>query len=293
MRLRTGLVSLSLLSAPFLPLAAQTSVLTSRNDLARTGLNSSETALTLTNVKSDTFGKLFQATLDGVVDAQPLYVPGIPIVNQGTHNLLIVATENDSLYALDADTGAQLWQVSLLGKNETPSDDRDCSQIVPEIGITSTPVIAIKPGSTEGGVLAVAMTKDASRNYHHRLHKVNLTAGLSLGVVEIAAQYPSNGPNSSGGYVTFDPKRYKERTALLVLNGIVYLGWASHCDNRPFNGWIMGYNVNTLAQTSVLNITPNGQDGALWGSGAGFAADLNQELVDLAIQQFGQGQIKA
>jgi hypothetical protein len=275
MRLRTGLVSLSLLSAPFLPLAAQTSVLTSRNDLARTGLNSSETALTLTNVKSDTFGKLFQATLDGVVDAQPLYVPGIPIVNQGTHNLLIVATENDSLYALDADTGAQLWQVSLLGKNETPSDDRDCSQIVPEIGITSTPVIAIKPGSTEGGVLAVAMTKDASRNYHHRLHKVNLTAGLSLGVVEIAAQYPSNGPNSSGGYVTFDPKRYKERTALLVLNGIVYLGWASHCDNRPFNGWIMGYNVNTLAQTSVLNITPNGQDGALWGSGAGFAADLS------------------
>ncbi len=114
MRLRSRLVLLSLLGAPLLPMAAQPTVQMSHNDLARTGQNLAETTLTTSNVSSATFGKLFQATLDGLVDAQPLYIPGIPVLNQGTHNLLIVATENDSLYALDADTGAQLWKVALL-----------------------------------------------------------------------------------------------------------------------------------------------------------------------------------
>ena len=129
------------LAAPFLPLAAQTNVLTYHNNVARTGSNLAETTLTPSNVNSATFGKLFQATLDGVVDAQPLYVAGVAIPSQGTHNVLIVATENDSLYALDADSGAQLWKVSLLACGETASDDRGCSQVTPQIGITSTPVI--------------------------------------------------------------------------------------------------------------------------------------------------------
>jgi len=258
--------------APLLLLAAQTDVLTAHNDVARTGQYLAETTLTTSNVNSAKFGKLFQATLDGLVDAQPLYVAGIPVLNKGTHNLLIVATENDSLYALDADSGAELWKTSLLASGETASDDLSCSLVSPQIGITSTPVIAFKPGSSEGAVFAVAMSKDASGNYHQRLHKVNLTAGHASSV-EITAQYPGIGSESSGGTNVFLPRQHLERSALLLLNGVVYLAWASHCDHRPFTGWVMGYDANTLAQTSVINITPNGEDGGIWMAVGGLAAD--------------------
>jgi hypothetical protein len=262
-----------------LPLAAQTNVLTVHNDVARTGQNLAETILTTTNVNSATFGKLFEITLDGAVDAQALYVSAIPVSGQ-THNLLIVATENDSLYALDADTGAQLWKTVLLPEGETPSDDRKCpSQVYPQIGVSSTPAIAKSPGSTEGAVFAVAMSKDAAGNYHHRLYKVNLTAGLTLAKVEVAAQYPGTGSETNGsGVDVFNPKQYKERAALLLLNSVVYVSWASHCDGRPYTGWIMGYNANTMQQSTVLNITPNGEDGGMWSSGAGMAADTSGNI---------------
>jgi outer membrane protein assembly factor BamB len=274
MRLRLGLLWLSLLAATLPPLAAQHNVLTYHNDVARTGQNLAETILTTSNVNSATFGKLFQAALDGRVDAQPLYVAGVAIPNQGTHNVLIVATENDSLYALDADTGAQLWKVALLASGETPSDNRGCSQVTPQIGITSTPVIELKAGRTKGAIFAVAMSKDASGKYHQRLHKVSLTTGKPLAAgVEITGKYPGTGEDSSGGYAYFDPKQYKERSGLLLLGGVVYLGWASHCDHPPYTGWIMGYNGTTLAQTSVIDVTPNGAEGAIWGAGAGLAAD--------------------
>src|ERR1039457_5694641 len=126
MRLRSGSLWLSLLAAPLLPLAAQHNVLTYHNDVARTGQSLAETTLSTSNVNSATFGKLFQATLDGLVDAQPLYVAGVSIPSHGTYNVLIAATENDSLYALDADTGAQLWKVALLAPGETASDNRGC-----------------------------------------------------------------------------------------------------------------------------------------------------------------------
>ncbi len=198
----------------------------------------------------------------------------VPIANQGTHNVLIAATENDSLYALDADTGAQLWKTSLLPSGETPSDDRDCSQVEPQIGITSTPVVSLENGGSAGSIFAVAMSKDASGNYRQRLHKVSLTTGKALhSAVEIIAKYPGSGEDSKDGYAFFDPKQYKERSGLLLLHGTVYLGWASHCDHPPYTGWIMAYSAATLAQTGVLDITPNGDEGAIWGSGAGFAAD--------------------
>jgi hypothetical protein len=262
------------IAAALTPLQAQTNVLTFHNNAARTGQNLGETTLTLGNVNSTMFGKLFQVTLDGVVDAQPLYVAGVAIANQGTHNVLIVATENDSIYALDADTGAQLWKISLLGSGETPSDDRGCGQVVPQIGITSTPVIGLVTGTSKGAIFAVAMSKDSSGNYHQRLQKVNLGTGTLLAAgVEITAVYPGTGDNSSGGYVSFDPKQYKERSGLLLLDGVVYLAWASHCDDPPYTGWIMGYNATTLASTYVLDVTPNGAEGAIWGSGGGLAAD--------------------
>jgi hypothetical protein len=266
-------LSLSLAS-PFLPLMAQTNVLTYHNNVARTGSNLAETTLTPSNVNAANFGKLFEATLDGVVDAQPLYVAGVAIPNQGTHNVLIVATENDSLYALDADTGAQLWKLSLLDTGETASDDRGCGQVTPTIGITSTPVIYLKPGTTEGAIFAVAMSKDSSGNYHQRLQEVHLGAGKRVAAgVEITATYPGTGEDSQNGFAYFDPKQYKERSGLLLLNGVVYLAWASHCDDAPYTGWIMGYDATTLAKTMVIDVTPNGGEGAIWGAGAGLAAD--------------------
>jgi hypothetical protein len=260
--------------SPFLPLVAQTNVLTYHNNIERTGSNLAETTLTPSNVNAATFGKLFQATLDGVVDAQPLYVAGVAIPNQGTHNVLIVATENDSLYALDADTGAELWKLSLLDAGETASDDRGCSQVTPTIGITSTPVIYLTPGTTQGAIFAVAMSKDTSGNYHQRLQEVHLGSGKRVAAgVEITATYPGTGEDSQDGFAYFDPKQYKERSGLLLLNGVVYLAWASHCDDAPYTGWIMGYDATTLAKTMVIDVTPNGGEGAIWGAGAGLAAD--------------------
>lgn len=265
---------LLLLAAPHMPLAAQPNVLTYHNDVARTGQNLTETMLTPTNINSATFGKLFQVTLDGVVDAQPLYVFGVAIPNQGTHNVLVVATENDTIYALDADTGAQLWKLPLLRTGETASDDRGCSQVTPEIGITSTPVIVPPSGTTQGAIYAVTMTKDSSGNYHQRLHEVNLATGAQpLTGVDIFARLPGTGEDSYEGWSYFDPKQYKERSGLLLLNGVVYLSWASHCDDPPYTGWIMGYNASTLAIANGIDVTPNGSEGAIWGAGAGLAAD--------------------
>ncbi len=273
---------MTLFAAELAPIAAQTNVLTYHNNPARNGLNLTETILTISNVNATNFGKLFLVTLDGVVDAQPLYVSSIAVPNQGTHNLLVVATENDSLYALDADTGAQIWKTRLIPTGETPSDDRGCSQVTPQIGITSTPVIYLEPGKSAGAIYAVAMSKDSSGNYHQRLHKVSLTTGNQIAAaVEIVAQYPGTGANSSGGYVVFDPKQYKERSGLLLLGGVVYLAWASHCDFNPYTGWIMGYNATTLAQTTVLNVTPNGSEGAIWGAGGGLAVDASGAIYFL------------
>jgi hypothetical protein len=249
-------------------------VLTYHNDNMRTGRNSSETSLTLKNVNSATFGKLFVIPTDGLVDAQPLYVPNVSIAGNGTHNLLVVATENDTVYGLDADNGAILWQVTALESGETPSDNRGCGQVSPVIGITSTPAIDLAAGP-HGTIYLVAMSKDSSSNYHHRLHALDITTGAEEfgGPSEITAKFPGSGDNSQGGYVIFDPKQYKERSGLLILNHIVYTSWASHCDARPYTGWIMSYNETTLAQKSVLNVTPNGNEGAIWAAGTGLAAD--------------------
>jgi outer membrane protein assembly factor BamB len=253
---------------------SQVDVLTYRNNNARTGLNSYETTLKLGNVNSTTFGMLFTLSVDGAVDAEPLYVSAVSIPGSGTHNLLIVATENDSVYAFDADTGSQIWQITTLKSGETPSDDRGCHQVYPQIGITSTPVIARTRGSN-GIIYTVAMSRDSSGNYHQRLHALAAATGDELyrGPVDISAKFPGSGDNSSGGYVIFNPADYKERSGLLLLNGEVYLSWASHCDIRPYTGWIMGYNRTTLAQETVLNLTPNGNEGAIWGAGAGLTAD--------------------
>jgi outer membrane protein assembly factor BamB len=257
-------------------------VLTYHNDNMRTGRNLSETLLTLKNVKSTTFGKLFVIPTDGLVDAQPLYAPDVSIPGNGTHNVLFVATEHGTVYGFDADSGSTLWHVTTLAAGETSSDNRGCGQVMPEIGVTSTPVIDLTAG-THGTIYVAAMSKDSSSNYHQRLHALDITSGAEEfgGPVEIAAQYPGTGDNSQGGYVIFDPKQYKERAGLLLLNHILYTSWASHCDFRPYTGWIISYNAKTLAQQSVLNVTPNGSEGAIWAAGAGPAADANGNIYFL------------
>ena len=252
-------------------------VLTWHNDAARTGQNLEETLLSPANVNSTHFGLLFKLTLDGQVDAQPLYVPSVSI-SGATHNVLYVATEHDTLYAFDADVGGSpLWSKSLLATGETPSDsDSGCGQVGSEVGITSTPAI------DNGTIYVVAMSKDGSGNYHHRLHALDITTGVeeSGWPITVQATYPSHGPNSSGGLVTLDPKQYKERAGLLISNGVIYTTWASNCDESPYNGWLIGYNQSTQAQ-SVLNLTPNGNEGAIWQAGAGPAADAGGNLYFL------------
>ncbi len=261
--------------------AVGTDVVTYHDDNARDGLNASETILTPANVNAAGFGLLRTLPVDGVVDAEPLYLSSLSI-GGAAHNVLYVATEHDSVYAFDADTGAQLWKVSALGTGETTSDNHGCNQITPEIGITSTPVIDRKQG-TNGTIFVVAMSKDSGGAYHQRLHALDLTTGAeeSGSPSEIAASYPGTGDNSSNGSVVFDPGQYAERAGLLLVNGTVYLAWTSHCDIRPYTGWVMAYSESTLKQTAVIDLTPNGNDGSIWMSGAGMAADSSGNIFFL------------
>jgi hypothetical protein len=255
-------------------------VITYHNDVARTGENTVETVLTQANVNSTKFGLLRNLSVDGKVDAEPLYLSQLTI-GGAAHNVVFIMTEHASAYAFDADTSAQLWKVSLLGSSETTSDERSCSQISPEIGVTSTPVIDRSAGA-HGILYTVAMSKNGS-SYFQRLHALDVTTGVEAlgGPITVQASYPGTGANSSGGQVVFDPKQYAERAGLLLLNGVVYTSWTSHCDIGPYTGWIIGYNQSTLAQASVLNLTPNGSEGSIWQSGGGLAADAQGNIYAL------------
>jgi hypothetical protein len=258
-------------------------VLTYHYDNQRTGQNLNETALTPANVNSTKFGKLGEFPVDGRVDAQPLYLSQVSIGGQ-KRNVLYVATEHDSVYAFDADsvsgtTSTLLWKTTTLGGGESTSDDRGCTQVSPEIGITATPVI----DRTRNAIYVVAMSKDTAGTYFQRLHALDLTTGKELfgGPKDITANYPGTGDNSSGGNVVFDPKQYKERPGLLKINGTIYTTWSSHCDIRPYTSWVMAFSADTLAQSSVLNLVPNGSEGGIWMSGSAPAADSAGNILFL------------
>jgi len=253
------------------PAQAGTDVVTYKYDVMRTGQNLTETTLTPANVSSTTFGLLRNLGVDGLVDAQPLYLSGLTVFG-ASHNVVFVATENDSIYAFDSDTGTTLWQLSLLGAGETASDDRGCNQVTPQIGITSTPVIDRNAGA-HGTMFVVAMSKDSSSNYHQRLHALDVTTGAELlgGPTEIVA---------TDGATAFDPAQYKERAALLLVNGTIYTTFASHCDDGAYGGWVIAYDESTIAFTSSLNLALDAsgsgyasQGPSIWMSGGGPAAD--------------------
>jgi hypothetical protein len=255
-------------------------VVTYHYDNLRTGQNTSETTLTPANVTQTKFGKRGSFTVDGHVDAQPLYLSNVAIPNKGTKNVLYVVTEHDTVYAFDADsangtTSTILWSASMLAAGESPSDDRNCGQVTPEIGITSTPEI----DRSRNAIYVVAVSKTSGGSYIHRIHALNLTTGADLvSPTTISASYPGTGANSSNGMVVFDPKQYNERPGLLQIGGTIYTTWGSHCDAGPYTSWVMSYNADTLQQVSVLDLVPNGNEGGIWMAGTAPAADASGNI---------------
>ncbi len=266
--------------APPVPLTPL-NVLTFHNNNQRTGLNAQETTLTPANVNSATFGKVNFLATDGQVYAEPLFVSSLP-VNGTVHNVLYVVTENDSVYAFDADTGAQLWRTSALAANEVPSMDPNCGLVSPIIGITGTPVIDRNTGQ-HGLIYVVTSSQDHNNGSHQRLHALDLTTGAEWlgGPVEITGKYPGTGEGSQGGNVIFDPAQYLQRAALLELNHKIYIAFSSHCDEEPYTGWLMQYDAWSLQQLSVIDVTPNGGQGAIWQSAGGPAADSDGNVYML------------
>jgi hypothetical protein len=259
-------------------------IVTQHNDNGRTGQNLEETVLSPANVNKNQFGKLGSFPVDGFVYAQPLYVEGLNTPSQGIHNTVYVATENDSVYAIDADTEALLWQTSFLNPPNVmpiPSTDLKAGltgSLIPQIGITGTPVI----DSSLSAMFLVAATKEyqsGSGTYQwvQRLHALDIATGaeLSNSPVVIQSSVPGSGSGASGGNISFNALLELQRPALLLLDGVVYIGWASQNDESPFHGWVMGYNETTLQQVAVFNTTPNSHDGGVWQSGMGLSADTN------------------
>jgi hypothetical protein len=251
------------------PLEAQISVTTERYDSSRTGANLGETSLNTSNVNINQFGKLYSYTVDGSIQAQPLYVPSVAVAGQGTHNVLYVVTMNDVLYAMDADSnfvnGGVLWSVdfrnSSAGVTAIPITDivgRNDGNIVGNVGIESTPVIDLSTST----IYLVARTKEGSgtnTNYVARLHALDITNGAEKfgGPVVIKASAP----------VIFDPLHQNQRSSLALVNGIVLFSWASHEDLNGWYGWIMAYSADTLQQVSAFCTTPGDSQGGVWMAG--------------------------
>ena len=257
---------------------AQVSVTTYHNDNARKGQNLNETILTPANVNPNGFGRVFVQPVDGYIYAQPLYVPNVSIGGQA-HNVVFVATENDSVYAFDADSAAAanaspLWHVSFINPPSVTTVDSvgdiACTDLVPQIGITGTPVI----DNGTGTLYVVASTKE-SGVFFQRLHALDIATGNEKfgGPVAILATVPGTGDGSSGGQISFDALHQNQRPGLLLWNGVVYITSAAHCDHSPYHAWVFGYNASDLQQVVVWNSTPNGSDGGVWQSGGGPAAD--------------------
>jgi hypothetical protein len=274
---KTSTAAVLTVTAATTPPAASADVVTYHNDNQRTGQNLAETLLTASNVKQSGFGLQHLLPVDGKVDAQPLVLSAYSI-GGAAHNVVYVATEHDSVYAFDADSAAVLWKVSLLAGGETPSDNRGCTQVTPEIGVTATPVIDRAAGS----LFVVAMSKDSTGNYHQRLHALSLSTGADLAhsPVDITASVAGTGaPGTMSGQIVFDAGQYEERSALLLSQGTIYTSWSSHCDVENYTGWIIAYGETSLQQSVVFNDEPsgsqNGQQGqaSFWNSNSGPSAD--------------------
>jgi hypothetical protein len=252
-------------------------VLTYHNDKGRTGLQPDEFGLVVNTVNSTQFGEIFHVTVAGQVYAQPLYVSSVPI-NGKRHNLLIIATELDNVYAFDADIGgAPLWMTSLVPSGETPADSNNCGNLAPSNGITSTPVVDLEIGAT-GRIFVLAMTKTTSGGkYVERLHSLDVASGQDQLTKVISGTFPGTFPSKdvSGGKVNWNPAEERGRVSLLLTGGTLYTAWASFCDHAPYAGWVIAYDESTFTQLGTLDDNPtatgvNNPSTLPDGSGGGF-----------------------
>src|SRR5712664_3903254 len=267
-----------------IPAAAQVNVTTNRYNNQRTGVNNSETILTPANVNQTSFGKLFSQSVDGYIFAQPLYVSNVTI-GGAVHNVVYVATEHGSVYAFDADsnTGGNaqpLWRTSFLtaGVTTVSGNNINCGDIYPEYGITGTPVIDLSTNT----LYAVSETlENNGTSFLKKIHALDITTGAEkLGsptVISASVTAAGQGP------VTFDPKWQMNRPGLLLYNGVVYVGFGSHCDNYGYRGWVLGYSYNgsSFSQVFVFSNEPssvNGRQGGIWMAGEGLPMDTGSNL---------------
>jgi len=250
---------------------------TSRGDNARSGASTSETLLTPANVNKNSFGRLFSFPVDYVVMAQPLYMPNVTIPGQGTHNVVYVVTQADSVYAIDADTGAQLWWVNFTNPAQgiTTAQLSDKTLFCPttgfdQEGIVGTPVI----DPTTNTMYLVAKTV-LNGTVRHHLHALDITTGNEQAgsPVQIVAQSTSTGTVNTGRVTHFNSLHQKNRPGLLLLNGILYLGFGSNACNDANSGWVLSYDEATLSQLAVFNTSPDHGYTSIWQSGNGLAAD--------------------
>jgi hypothetical protein len=298
---------------------ANVAVLQRAYDNNISGLNAHETTLTPANVghknaqgQPDQFGKLFNAPVDGYVYAQPLYLPNLTIAG-GTHNVVFAATEHDTVYAIDGDNpgpngqGVVLWQRN-LGPS-VPQPDVISGDIVPEIGITGTPVI----DPTTNVMYVVAKTKETvggTAHYVQRLYALNTATGADALTPVVIGDTTIGGPDggytdntniavrgggagsdapAADGILRFNALRENQRPALQLSNGIVYVTFASHGDNGPYHGWVVGYSASNLSLQKVFNASPNGSASGIWMSGGGIAADAQGNLYFATGNGFGTG----
>jgi len=265
-------------------------VLTQHNDSGRTGMNLAETFLNVTNVNTNQFGLVFSRDVDDQIYAQPLVMTNVRILGRGTHNLVIVVTVNDSVYAFDADNPsvvAPYWTASFINPpNIVAPANSDFSAIGAcgggyqdfsgNTGIVGTPVI----DPVAGTIYLVARTKEYGTNFVQRLHALDVSTGAerSNSPVIITATCAGTGDANVGGVITFDPIRQNQRPGLALVNGTVYISWSSHCDDSPYHGWVIGYDQTSLQRVAVYNDTPNGYQGGIWMSGQAPAFDASGNL---------------
>ena len=271
-------------------LSSLVAVLTQHNDNSRSGMNLNESLLNVTNVNTNQFGLVFSRTVDDQIYAQPLVMTNVNILGRGTHNIVLVATVNDTVYAFDADDASvetPYWTTSFINPpNIVAPANTDMSALGAcggdyqdfsgKMGIVGTPVIDAGTAT----IYLVARTKENGSTYVQKLHALDVATGAERpnSPVTITATCAGTGAGSSGGVITFDPARQNQRPGLVLVNGTVYISWSSHCDNGPYHGWVIGYDATSLQRVAIYNDTPNGSDGGIWMSGQAPAADSSGNL---------------
>jgi hypothetical protein len=275
-------------------------VLTYHNNLSRDGTNIHEFAITPSSVNVSSFGKLFSCQADGAIYAQPLWVPNLTVAGS-SHNVIIVATQHNGLYAFDADAApcTMLWHANLIdiahggtsGETSVPSAGAGAlvgngfGDISPEVGITGTPVI----DPTSNTLYVVSKSVNAGTQFFQRLHAIDLTTGnerVTPRSIDSSISVPGTGDGSVAGRVAFDPRNECQRPGLVLSNAVVYVAWASHEDHDPYHGWVIGFSASTLVPVAnaVFNSTPNRvgtpsySRGGIWMGGGAPAVDFAGNL---------------